>query len=194
MGGEQFAVLGGHQSPKRILLRIGKSAVLLVIAVIKAHFAQLLARQIGTRDSHRSGQFTVIRHPAMLDMKRLPRLFGLLLAADGRARVERHLAQVIEHRPAHAHLGIGGKAILGRAVMAARTFGERHQADLDEVFHFQPVPARAVNVPGGLVHHGQEIPHPARNGLLIGIAVPRSKCGVIVLHAATASGSGIRAA
>ena len=89
--------------------------------------------------------------------------FGLLLvqlpAPLGCTARDRHGApDQVHHRSAHAHLGIGGKAVFPRAAVAPRTFRQRDKARLHQVFQFYSGPAAAVHMPGEPLYHRQETP------------------------------------
>src|SRR5690606_2875016 len=141
--------------------------------------------ELGKREAERGGGFRRLWGAVELHAQVL---LGALDAAALLARTadfRRGAAQQVDHRAAHAQLGIGGEAVLARPVVALSAFGQRDEAGLHQVLDVERRPRAAGKVPGEVAQHRQE----ARDavGDLATVGLRGRKAGMILNHAAKAS-------
>src|SRR5690606_13664695 len=119
---------------------------------------------------------------------RVELLLGLLDAPPSLARAAhfgRGAAQQVDHRPAHAQLGISGEAVLVGPVVLLRALGQREESGLHQVLDVERGTRATRQVPGHLAHHRDEARHPSGDVAAVGLR--GVEMGMILNHAAKAS-------
>ena len=89
----------------------------------------------GHRNLERSSHFGIAGGAAQLAFQPAAHLAPFALAPHRRPHQRGALAQLIDHRAAHPHAGIGGKGGVAAIFETARRLDQRDHADLHQILH-----------------------------------------------------------